>query len=152
MYQVFSIAPDKFSIGPSNPGGVPVLTPVRGLGELEADIIQEAGGEKKRKSNLEKVRYTDVEVLRGGQSLGNLHDIRQAYHLWQDQVEVYAVNSQQFHLVPWPRRQRTPRGSNFVFRDGLLMETAEDGLLVPARDQFMFRSAVSELRGDENAA
>ena len=94
MYQVFSIAPDKFSIGPSNPGGVPVLTSVRGLGELEADIIQEAGGEKKRKSNLERVRYTDVEVLRGGQSLGNLHDIRQAYHLWQDQVEVYAVNSQ----------------------------------------------------------
>ena len=32
------------------------------------------------------------------------------------------------------------------------METAEDGLLVPARDQFMFRSAVSELRGDDDTA
>ena len=143
------MAPDKFSIGPSNPDAAPVITPIRGLGELEADIIQEAGGEKKRKSNLERVRYADVEVIRGGQSLGNLHDIRQAYHLWQDQVEVYAVNSQQFHLVPWPRRQRTPKDSNLIFRDGVLMDTAEDGSLVPVGDQFMFRSAVTELRGDE---
>ena len=145
------MAPDQFSIGLSNPGATIALTPVRGLGELEADIIQETDGEKKRKNNLEKVSYTDIEVLRGSQSLGNLYDLRQAYHLWQDQVEVCAVNTQQFNLVPWPRCQRTPRASNMIFRDGVLMEVAKDGSLTPAQDPFIFRSAVFESRGEENA-
>ena len=119
---------------------------MHGLGELEADLIKEAGGQKKRKpkpkSKPKTVPYQAVQVIRGGQSLGNLHDIRQIYHLYQDQVEVWAVRTKQYHLAPFPRRQQPPHGTNMVYKEGVLMQPTEDGSLVHVENQLMFRTTI----------
>jgi len=87
-----------------------------------------------------------VEVFRAGQSLGNLYDIRQAFHLYQDQVEIWAVKTNQLHLVPPPRRKQPPHNSNMVYENGVLMRREDDGSLAPADDQLMFRTHIQMAR------
>ena len=133
------------AIGPTRLRDSPLLVNVanQSLGDLEANMILEAGDSDH--TAVRRVPYASVEISRAGQSLGNLHNIRQAYNLYQDQVELWAVTTEQYDLVPMPRRQQAPSNSNMVYVDRILMCPGANGTLVAVENQLMFWKPVRNL-------
>ena len=78
--------------------------------------------------------YTAVNVYRGRNRLGNLHEIRLGFWLWQAEFELWAVRTGNYHL----RHSRRSPGDDLQFRGGLWKIRQPDGSLATCPDQLAY--------------
>ncbi len=118
-----------------SPGSDYVVGP--SIGGLYDAIVQEHTGNQTATYDG-KVNHADIDVYRQGVALGNLVEIRQAFHLWTEEFDLWAVKSGNFHLRK-PRHVPASAVHHLTWDGGLWEEKLPDGTIRTCANQLRFR-------------